>query len=86
MIVDRKSATGGAGGQGNGNLHDQRSGRFVGHRGDQRARHRRGESGIRTQLSAVLAYPDETFRGKVVRIGNRVEAQSRTLEVRIEVG
>ena len=33
----------------------------------------------------VLAYPGETFRGKVVLIGNRVEAQSRTLEVRIEV-
>ena len=32
----------------------------------------------------VLAYPDETFRGKVVRIGNVVEADSRTLEVRIE--
>jgi multidrug efflux pump subunit AcrA (membrane-fusion protein) len=34
---------------------------------------------------SVLAYPDETFRGKVVRIGNQVEAESRTLEVRIEV-
>ena len=34
---------------------------------------------------SVLAYPSETFRGKVVRIGNQVEAQSRTLEVRIEV-
>lgn len=33
----------------------------------------------------VLAYPGETFRGKVVRTGNQVEAQSRTLEVRIEV-
>ena len=33
----------------------------------------------------VLAYPDETFHGKVVRIGNRVESDSRTLEVRIEV-
>jgi multidrug efflux pump subunit AcrA (membrane-fusion protein) len=32
----------------------------------------------------VLAYPDETFRGKVVRVGNRVESESRTLEVRIE--
>jgi multidrug efflux pump subunit AcrA (membrane-fusion protein) len=32
----------------------------------------------------VLAFPDETFRGKVVRIGNRVETESRTLEVRIE--
>jgi multidrug efflux pump subunit AcrA (membrane-fusion protein) len=34
---------------------------------------------------SVLAYPGETFRGKVVRIGNQVEAESRTLEVRIEV-
>jgi len=33
----------------------------------------------------VLAYPEEQFRGKVVRIGNRVEEESRTLEVRIEV-
>ena len=33
----------------------------------------------------VLAYPNEPFHGKVVRIGNRVEDQSRTLEVRIEV-
>jgi multidrug efflux pump subunit AcrA (membrane-fusion protein) len=32
----------------------------------------------------VLAFPDEAFRGKVVRIGNRVETESRTLEVRIE--
>jgi multidrug efflux pump subunit AcrA (membrane-fusion protein) len=34
---------------------------------------------------SVLAYPGQTFRGKVVRIGNQVEAESRTLEVRIEV-
>ena len=34
---------------------------------------------------SVLAYPGETFRGKVVRTGNQVETQSRTLEVRIEV-
>lgn len=34
---------------------------------------------------SVLAYPGEQFRGKVVRIGNRVEEESRTLEVRIEV-
>ena len=34
---------------------------------------------------SVLAYPSETFRGKVVRTGNQVEAKSRTLEVRIEV-
>ena len=33
----------------------------------------------------VLAYPSERFRGKVVRIGNRVEDESRTLEVRIAV-
>lgn len=33
----------------------------------------------------VLAYPDESFHGKVVRIGNRIEEESRTLEVRIEV-
>jgi multidrug efflux pump subunit AcrA (membrane-fusion protein) len=33
----------------------------------------------------VLAYPDEAFHGKVVLLGNRVEADSRTMEVRIEV-
>ena len=33
----------------------------------------------------VLAYPDETFRGKVVRIGNVVETESRTVEARVEV-
>lgn len=33
----------------------------------------------------VLSYPGENFQGKVALIGNRVEAQSRTLEVRIEV-
>ena len=33
---------------------------------------------------SVLAHPNEHFRGKVVRIANRVEDQSRTLEVRIE--
>jgi multidrug efflux pump subunit AcrA (membrane-fusion protein) len=32
----------------------------------------------------VLAYPDMEFRGKVVRTGNQVESDSRTLEVRIE--
>ncbi len=32
----------------------------------------------------VIAYPDETFRGKVARIGNEVEAESRTVEARIE--
>jgi multidrug efflux pump subunit AcrA (membrane-fusion protein) len=29
----------------------------------------------------VLAYPDEMFHGKVVRIGNQVEIESRTLEI-----
>lgn len=33
----------------------------------------------------VLAYPHQKFHGKVVRLGNRVEDESRTLEVRIEV-
>lgn len=33
----------------------------------------------------VLAFPTETFHGKVVRIGNRVESASRTLDVRIAV-
>ena len=33
----------------------------------------------------VLAYPAETFRGKVVRIANKVETDSRTVEARIEV-
>jgi len=33
----------------------------------------------------VLAYPQEKFHGKVVLIGNQVEAGSRTLEVRIAV-
>lgn len=33
----------------------------------------------------VLAYPNESFHGKIVRMGNRVEEESRTLEVRIEV-
>ena len=33
---------------------------------------------------SVIAYPDETFRGKVVRISNVVEADSRTVEARIE--
>lgn len=32
----------------------------------------------------VLAYPDEEFHGKVVRLGNQIETASRTLEVRIE--
>lgn len=34
---------------------------------------------------SVLPYPGETFRGKVVRLGNQVQPESRTLEVRIEV-
>jgi multidrug efflux pump subunit AcrA (membrane-fusion protein) len=33
----------------------------------------------------VLAYPSETFHGKVVLLGNRVESESRTLEIRVEV-
>ena len=33
----------------------------------------------------VLPYPQEKFHGKVVLIGNQVEAASRTLEVRIAV-
>ena len=32
----------------------------------------------------VLSYPDRKFRGTVVRIGNSLDPQSRTLEVRIE--
>jgi cobalt-zinc-cadmium efflux system membrane fusion protein len=31
----------------------------------------------------VLAYPEEKFHGKVVLVGNQVEAGSRTVEVRI---
>jgi len=34
----------------------------------------------------TLAYPDEKFHGKVVLIGNQVEAGSRTVEARIAVG
>ncbi|MBI3427896.1 MAG: efflux RND transporter periplasmic adaptor subunit [Acidobacteria bacterium] len=34
---------------------------------------------------AVLPYPQEKFGGKVVLVGNQVEAASRTLEVRIAV-
>jgi Cu(I)/Ag(I) efflux system membrane fusion protein len=33
----------------------------------------------------VLAYPNEKFHGKIVLVGNQVEQQSRTLEVRIAV-
>lgn len=33
----------------------------------------------------VLPYPQEIFRGKVILVGNQVEAASRTLEVRIAV-
>ncbi len=33
----------------------------------------------------VLAYPEEKFSGKITLLGNRVETESRTLEVRIEV-
>ncbi|CAN5808890.1 hypothetical protein BH09VER1_BH09VER1_32770 [soil metagenome] len=32
----------------------------------------------------VLAYPGEEFHGKVVRLGNQIETDARTLEVRIE--
>ncbi len=34
---------------------------------------------------SVIPYPGESFRGKVVRLGNQVQPESRTLEVRIEV-
>jgi len=34
---------------------------------------------------SVLAYPGEMFRGKVVRVGNEVESESRTVEARIEI-
>jgi multidrug efflux pump subunit AcrA (membrane-fusion protein) len=34
---------------------------------------------------SVIAYPGEAFHGKVVRLANEVEKESRTLEVRIEV-
>ncbi len=33
----------------------------------------------------VLAYPGETFHGKVVRIANKVESDTRTVEARLEV-
>jgi multidrug efflux pump subunit AcrA (membrane-fusion protein) len=32
----------------------------------------------------VLAYPDREFHGRVVRLGNQLETDSRTLEARIE--
>lgn len=34
----------------------------------------------------VLAYPKEIFRGKVARVGNVVETESRTFEIRVEFG
>ncbi len=34
---------------------------------------------------SVLAYHGDTFHGKIVLVGNRVETESRTLEVRVEV-
>ena len=34
---------------------------------------------------SALAYPEEKFHGKVVLVGNQVEAGSRTIEVRIAV-
>jgi len=33
----------------------------------------------------VLSYPDDKFYGKVIRVGDSVNEQTRTLEVRIEV-
>ena len=33
----------------------------------------------------VLSYPGEQFRGNIVRVGNEIERESRTLEARIEV-
>src|SRR5437763_10659254 len=33
----------------------------------------------------VLSYPGEQFNGKIVRVGNEIERESRTLEARIEV-
>lgn len=35
-------------------------------------------------LFTTLSYPGEEFYGKVARLGNRLESNSRTLEVRIE--
>jgi multidrug efflux pump subunit AcrA (membrane-fusion protein) len=32
----------------------------------------------------VLAYPSEVFQGEIVRLGNQIEKDSRTLEARIE--
>jgi len=40
--------------------------------------------GQKTKFS-VIAYSNESFHGKVVRIANEVEKESRTLEARIEV-
>jgi cobalt-zinc-cadmium efflux system membrane fusion protein len=34
---------------------------------------------------SVRAYPDRTFRGKVFRLGERLDAQTRTLQVRVLV-
>jgi len=34
---------------------------------------------------SVLSYPGEQFHGKIVRVGNEIERESRTLEARIEV-
>jgi multidrug efflux pump subunit AcrA (membrane-fusion protein) len=42
------------------------------------------KSGQETTFT-VLAYPQEKFQGKVVLVGNQVEAGSRTLEVRVAV-
>jgi len=35
-------------------------------------------------IFTVLAYPGDTFRGKVARIGNQVSPEARTVDVRIE--
>lgn len=35
-------------------------------------------------LFTVIAFPDETFHGKIARVGNEVAADSRTVDVRIE--
>lgn len=34
----------------------------------------------------VLSYPQSVFHGKISRVGNAVEAETRTFEVRVEIG
>lgn len=34
----------------------------------------------------VLSYPQSIFHGKISRVGNSVEAETRTFEVRVEIG